>query len=1527
MARPSDWSPVDMDRDPTPGEPDEVRQLADELQEFADDVGEALGKVRGLAGERAMLDWAGLSADAFRREFDGVPDNLAKLEDSYSLCSQALQTYWPKLQTAQGMADRALDRAVAAQADLASAQSALGDATDWVGRAGEEAERLQREGERTDAEPPDEADVRAATRDHQAAEAAAGAARSRVADAEERLAAARQLALDAQEMREDAARECARGIEDASDAGIQNRKWWEKAIKWVTDNWDTIVAVCKVIVAVLGIVVMIIGGPLAWVVLAAALVVLADTLLKYARGEASLLDVAFAALDCIPGFKGLTTLGGLARGIRGLATTGLRGLSLGAAGLGRGVRHLGRELATLFCRTDPIDMATGEVVMSDVDLRLPGVPPLVVERHHRGSVRTGRAFGPSWSSTLDQRLLLGEGGVRLVTPDGMVLEYPRPLPDEPVLPVEGPRWPLSWNGDPGTPMAVRHRPTGQTLHFAPVPGRRGGELPLVALVDPHGNRVAVEYDAAGDPNALRHDGGYHVGISTERGRVTELRLLSDPERPVLRRFGYDAGGDLTEVVDSSGLPQRLTYDAAHRLTGWEDREGTWYRYRYDDAGRCVGTEGSGGYLNSSIAYDPDTHRTHFTDSLGHTTVYQFDDNYQLVAETDPLGHTTRRTWDRYDRPLSIVDPLGHATHHRYDERGNLIRATRPDGGEITVAYDEHDHPTRVTGADGLTWTHTYDAAGRRTAVTDPAGATTRYTYDQRGHPVASTDPRGATTRVETEDRGLPVAVRHPTGAVTRYRYDAAGRLTETIDADGAVTRTEWTPEGRPTRQIGPDGREQRWRWDAEGRCLRHTDAAGGTVAYRYGPFGLLAEKTGSDGSRTVFGRDTESRVRTVTNSLGLTWEYQYDAAGNRVLERDYDGRETRFVHDPLGQLVERVNPLGQRVRMRRDAMGRLVERDADGRRSTFQHDAAGRLVGAVSPDAEVRFEHDALGRPLTESTGRHTVALRYDGHGRLAERTTPGGVVSAWHYDEHGLPASLTTAGRVVTFTHDPLGRETRRAFGPAGAPPLAFDAVFDPDGQLAEQRLDIAGRPTRHRAYTYRADGYPTAVTDSRDGRTELDLDAAGRVVERRTPGGAERYVYDAAGNQLHAGWPAGAETPAADAAGDRAYTGNTLRQAGRTHYTHDAAGRLVARRRTRLSRKPEHWAYEWNAEDQLTALTTPDGARWEYQYDALGRRVAKQRLAEDGVTVVERTEFVWSGTQLVEQHTVLGGSTEPDVRTWEYRGLRPLLQIDGQAEQDAVDREFYALVTDLVGAPEELLDEHGETVWSARGTLWGRAAPPEPDAPHTPLRFPGQYADAESGLHYNVHRYYDPDTARYLSSDPLGLKPAPNPHIYPHNPLIWADPLGLACTRMVDLYHGTFSAAADNIRTTGIDLSIGRAAGDFGTGGFYVTNNATQAQEWAARLAARRGGTAEVLHYRVPETELNRLSSLRFDSANSEWADFVLHHRGGGAMHDYDMVEGPLLLNPDDFVAGLAPPDAGGHQIAIFTPDAVDLFNRSLR
>ena len=61
-------------------------------------------------------------------------------------------------------------------------------------------------------------------------------------------------------------------------------------------------------------------------------------------------------------------------------------------------------------------------------------------------------------------------------------------------------------------------------------------------------------------------------------------------------------------------------------------------------------------------------------------------------------------------------------------------------------------------------------------------------------------------------------------------------------------------------------------------------------------------------------------------------------------------------------------------------------------------------------------------------------------------------------------------------------------------------------------------------------------------------------------------------------------------------------------------------------------------------------------------------------------------------------------------------------------------------------------------------------------PFRFQGQYEDQETGLFYNRYRYYDPDSARYLTQDPIGLAGGINTFQYVPNPTGWIDPLGLA-------------------------------------------------------------------------------------------------------------------------------------------------------
>lgn len=63
--------------------------------------------------------------------------------------------------------------------------------------------------------------------------------------------------------------------------------------------------------------------------------------------------------------------------------------------------------------------------------------------------------------------------------------------------------------------------------------------------------------------------------------------------------------------------------------------------------------------------------------------------------------------------------------------------------------------------------------------------------------------------------------------------------------------------------------------------------------------------------------------------------------------------------------------------------------------------------------------------------------------------------------------------------------------------------------------------------------------------------------------------------------------------------------------------------------------------------------------------------------------------------------------------------------------------------------------------------------------FRFPGQYFDGETELHNNWHRYYDPDTGRCLTPDPIGLAGGINPFVYSeNNPVNYIDPMGLKVT-----------------------------------------------------------------------------------------------------------------------------------------------------
>ncbi|WP_055556731.1 putative T7SS-secreted protein [Streptomyces sp. NBRC 110028] len=1068
--------------------------------------------------------------------------------------------------------------------------------------------------------------------------------------------------------------------------------------------------------------------------------------------------------------------------------------------------------------SDPIDLVTGKMYLPETDITLPGTLPLVFRRRVESGSRLGRWFGPSWTSTLDQRLEIDAEGVILVTEDGLLLTYPHPAPGVPTLPTHGSRrWPLD-RLDGGYTVGDPH--TGRTWHFAD----QGEDRAVLEQIDDrNGNWITFEHDAEGTPLAVVSSGGYRLKVTVEDSRVTALRLAGagpDGADQEIKRYAYSEAGDLIQVFNSSGLPLQFTYDDRGRVTSWTDSNDRSYTYTYDDRDRCVAEGGAAGHMTLRLSYDEVDEATGYrvtttTSAEGHRIRYLIDHDGQVIAETDPLGHTTRFTRDRFGQVLTRTDPLGHVTSYAYDDAGNVLVVVRPDGREVTAEYAEFGLPSRIRSADGTTTHHTYDDRGNRVSTTSPSGRTTVFAYDEAGRLTTVTDPLGHVTTVRCDRAGLPVEITDPLGAVTRYERDAFGRPVRLVDPTGLVTQLEWTVEGHLARRVSPDGTSESWTYDGEGNRTSHTDPVGGTTRYEYTHFDLLTARTTPEGARYEFSHDSELRLTQVTNPQGLTWTYAYDPAGRLTTETDFDGRTLTYTHDAAGRLTSRTNALDQTTSYARDALGRTTAKDADGQVTTYAYDLTDQVAEATGPDGtRLTILRDRYGRVRSETVDGRTIAYAYDGLGRRTGRTTPTGARTTWSYDAAGRPVDLVVSGRPVDIGYDAAGRELTRGIGGF----LTLENTFDPMGRLSAQTATAGadGRTLQRRAYTYRADGNLTALDDHLDGPRTFDLDPAGRVTAVRAAGWTETYAYDAAGNQTTADWPA--SHPGHEATGERGYAGTGIVRAGGVRYEHDALGRVTLRQKTRLSRKPDTWAYAWDAEDRLTRVTTPDGTVWRYTYDPKGRRTAKLRMAADGTTVAERTTFTWDDTTLCEQTQHSADLPHPITLTWDHRGLHPIAQTEritaAQDPQEEIDSRFFAIVTDLVGTPRELIDERGDIAWRTRSTLWGTTTWDTSATAYTPLRFPGQYFDPETGLHYNYFRHYDPETAQYLTSDPLGLAPAPNSSSYVTNPHTICDPLGLMPSDYKEITYGESKGVGKDLKRT---AQVGDDGWQFNTGHGY--------------------------------------------------------------------------------------------------------------
>ncbi|MGK5497899.1 RHS repeat-associated core domain-containing protein [Streptomyces sp. URMC 125] len=809
----------------------------------------------------------------------------------------------------------------------------------------------------------------------------------------------------------------------------------------------------------------------------------------------------------------------------------------------------------------------------------------------------------------------------------------------------------------------------------------------------------------------------------------------------------------------------------------------------------------------------------------------YDTNHRVREARDNTGRTTSYTYDSAGRLKTVIDPAGGTLAYTYDGTSNRI-ATATDARGITYLSNTYDTKGRVkkqTLTEGATYDFAYTEGtdGRITAteVTQPGGAVRKVTFDAHGYGVSDTAAHGTDlarkTILERGPNHRIDAIIDPYGRRTELAYDTNGNVTSATELAG-------TEAARTTGTVVRDGPYD--------QPTRYTDALGETTVLTYDGNGDLATVTDPEGRITSYSHTTTGRLSAVTDPAGAATEYTYrngelvsvtdaegrttrqftDAAGRPTALTDPAGAVTTIAYDELNQTTHTNDPLGHTTAFGYDAGGNLTRlTDARGNTTAWEYDDADRPEAATDPlGARSSFSYDPVGH-LAGVTGRDgrkaTAAYDLLGRSKSAEYGVDefGRAESTvtYTYDDADLLARLSdTEAGTQTFSYDAYDR-LRSTTGPTGT------VSYDYDNADRRSQMLAAGTTT---TYGYDDSGILTSLTTGTHTVT-FALDAAGRERTATLPGGWTRttdvddtgtvtgltYAHDGTtvGDLVYGRDSRGLQTgltgslakvtlpaPEAGAVFDDA---NRLTALGGRSFTYDADGRL---------KSDELRDYTWNARGRLTSLTGTGDSNdlsASFGYDPLGGRTER---TVDGST----TKFLTDGTNPLAELDATG----TPAATVTTSGLDQFL-----TRTENGTTQLY--LTDALGTVVGLADADGTIATTYAYDPYGQpTASGEPSTNrHT---FTGREDDG-TGLLYYRNRYYDPQTGRFLSEDPIGHAGGPNLYQYAlSSPTTYTDPTGNSPVIAGCVAGGLFEGGMDWLgqRLSGRKVDWGSVATSAATG-----------------------------------------------------------------------------------------------------------------
>lgn len=887
--------------------------------------------------------------------------------------------------------------------------------------------------------------------------------------------------------------------------------------------------------------------------------------------------------------------------------------------------------------------------------------------------------------------------------------------------------------------------------------------------------------------------GYNSTTYDLRGVATQVT----DRLGVITTYVRDAENVETERVEAKNLPQQRKVQTDWNTTFRVPTERRTYNAANTLVAKSTYTYNTRGQALTASQIDPVT-------SVARTTTTTYCESSDVNAGTCPLvGLVTSVNGPRTD--------VADTTTYTYRLADDASCATSP----TTCPYRKGDL-WKVTNALGqVSETLAYDGAGRVLSVKNANGVVTDLAYHPRGW-LTARKTRGANASVETDDAitaieywptGLVKKVIQPDGAFTSYAYDAAHRLTDIADNAGNTIHYTMDNAGNRTQEDTKDPGSVLKRtlsrvYNQLGQLQTQKDASLNPTGFTYDANGNANTVTDALSRVTDNDYDPLNRLsRTLQNMGGINAETQfaYDAQDNLTQVTDPKGLNTTYTYNGLGDLTQLASPDTGTTTYTYDSAGnRATQTDARGQTSTYGYDVLNRLTGiAYATSAlNVGYTYDTTQAACTTgetfSTGRLTqltdasgsTQYCYDRFGNLVRKvqTTNGVALTVrYAYTLAGQLSSVTYPdGAVATYTRDAQGRTTQVNVQRAGAAPevLLNQASYHPFGPVAGWTYGNGRQLLRPLNQNYQ----PTAIQDAGTGGlsvgfqydpvgnltqltpaasstplVKFDYDALSRLTKFKdgpTDVAIESYAYDATGNRQSFTNSAGTHTYSYPS------TSHRLNQVGATVRTYDNAGNTTA-----IGGTAKEFVYDDTG--RMSQVKQNAIVQRNYAYNGKGEQVHKYAGTANTYTLYDETGH-WLG---------------------DYDNTGTALQQaiwldDLSVGLIANDNQLHYIEPDHLGTPRVVIEvARNVPVWSwdLKSEAFGNSVPAQdPDGDSIPLifdmRFPGQRADQDSGMSYNMVRDYDSTVGRYVQSDLIGLSGGVNTFAYAFStPLLSADPHGL--------------------------------------------------------------------------------------------------------------------------------------------------------